>query len=334
LGLTTEVATFLTFTTGALCYWDYLPLAAALGVITTVLLSFKPEMHAFARRVTQEDMYATLEFAVITVVVLPVLPNQDFGPPPLDVFNPHEIWLIVILISGISFLGYILSKLLGSRQGIRLTGVLGGIISSTPVTFSFSRRSQEEEGLEKPFALAITVAWAITYLRVLVEVATLNRSLLEVLWPPMVAAAGVGLLYGGYLFLSQPTEEKGQIPFSNPFELQTALKFGLLYTVVLVISKVATTYGGDIGIYLSSFISGLPDADAVTLSMAQLTGTMEGASLSEVVGARAIVIGVMANTIAKGGIVLTLGSRKLRRVILPGLLLVLSTGIGVAFFLI
>jgi uncharacterized membrane protein (DUF4010 family) len=144
----------------------------------------------------------------------------------------------------------------------------------------------------------------------------------------MAVAAGVGLAYGAYLHFIQPTEEKGEVPFSNPFELETALKFGLLYALVLVISKTAETYTGDIGIYLTSFLSGLPDADAVTLSMAQLS---RGDGLSLMTAARAIVIGVMSNTVAKGGIVLAIGSRELRWAILPGFLLMLITGVGIAF---
>ncbi len=336
MGLTTEMATLLAFAAGALCYWSYLPLAAAVGVAATVLLSLKPEMHAFAQRITREDIYATLKFAVITVIVLPLLPDRGFGPPPLDVVNPHEIWLMVVLISGISFLGYVLIKLVGPRQGISLTGLLGGLVSSTPVTLSFSERSQKEKELGKPFALAIVVAWSMTYLRVLVEVATLNGQLLRKLWPPMIAASLVGLAYGAYLYLSQPTREEGEVPFSNPFELGTALKFGLLYAVVLVVSKAAGVYTGDAGVYLSSFIAGLPDADAVTLSIAQLTGRAGGqaeAGLTVTTGARAIVIGAMANTLAKGGIVLGTGAAELKRAILPGMVLMLITGAGVAFLM-
>lgn len=329
-GLTTEMATLLAFAAGSLCYWDYLPLAAAIGVATTVILSLKPEMHAFAQRITREDVYATLKFAVITVIVLPLLPNRGYGPAPLDVINPYQIWLMVVLISGISFMGYVLIKLVGPRQGISLTGLLGGIISSTPVTLSFSQRSQEEDELAKPFALAITVAWAMTYLRVLAEVATLNSQLLRRLWPPMAAASLAGLAYGVYLYFSQPTKEEGEVPFSNPFELGTALKFGLLYAVVLVVSKAADVYAGDAGVYISSFLSGLPDVDAVTLSMAQLSGREGG--LSATTGARAVVIGAMANTLAKGGIVVATGSPGLRRAILPGVLLMLATGVGFAFF--
>jgi len=327
-GLTTEIATLLTILAGALCYWDYLALAAAIAVVTTALLSLKPEMHAFAQRITREDVYATLKFAVVTVIILPVLPNQTYGWPPLDVLNPYEIWLMVVLISGISFLGYVLIKLVGPRQGISLTGVLGGLISSTPVTLSFTQRSHKEKELAKPFALAITVAWAMTYLRVMVEVATLNASLLSRLWLPLLAAAMVGLAYSAYLYLQQRTDEEEEITYSNPFELGTALKFGLLYAVVLLISKAAQVYLGDVGVYLSSFISGLPDADAVTLSMAQLS---KGGGLTVTTAARAVVLGVTANTTAKGIIVLGGGSSRLRRAIMPGLVLMLAAGIGVAF---
>jgi uncharacterized membrane protein (DUF4010 family) len=331
VGLTTETAALLTFGVGVLCYWEFLALAAAIGVAMMVLLSLKPEMHAFAQRITREDIYATLKFAIITVIVLPVLPNQGFGPAPLDVLNPRDIWLMVVFISGISFLGYILIKLVGPRQGITLTGLLGGIVSSTPLTLSFSKRSQDEEALAKPFALAITVAWAVTYLRVMVEVATLNLPLLQTLWPSMVAAAVAGLAYGVYLYVSQPSKEKEEASYSNPFELGPALKFGLLYAVVLVVTKAAEVYVGDVGVYLSSFISGLTDVDAITLSMARLSKAEGGLSLTT--GSRAIVVGVMANTLAKGGIVLVAGARALRRAIIPGLLLMLVVGIGFAFLL-
>jgi len=331
VGLTTEMATLLTFAAGALCYWDYLALAAAVGVVTTVLLSSKPEMHAFADRITREDVYATLKFAFITAIVLPVLPDRGFGPPPLDVVNPYEIWLMVVLISGISFLGYVMIKMLGPRQGITLTGLLGGIVSSTPVTLSFSERSQKEEKLARAFALAITVAWSMSYLRILAEVAALNVQLLHRLWPPMLAAAAVGLAYSGYLYLSQSTRDEGAVAFRNPFELSTALKFGVLYAVVLVISKAAEVYAGDAGVYVSSFLAGLPDVDAVTLSMAQLTRAEGG--LAPVTGARAIVIGAMANTLAKGGIVVGTGSRRLRRAILPSVVLMLTAGTVVAFLI-
>lgn len=331
VGLTTETAALLTVIAGALCYWGHLGLAVAIGVATTVLLSLKMEMDVFVRRITREDVYATLKFAVITAIVLPVLPNQSLGAPPLDVLNPYKIWLMVVFISGISFLGYVLVKVVGSRQGIGLTGLLGGMVSSTAVTLSFAQRSQREAELAKPFALAITVAWTVMFSRVVVEVAALNRALLRVLWLPMAASAVVGLAYGVYLYFSQRTDEEGEVVFSNPFELGPAVKFGLLYAVVLLVSKAAQMYLGNTGVYLSSVVAGLADVDAITLSMAELSRAAGGVSL--ITAQRAIVLAAMSNTVVKGSIVLTSGSPALRRALWPGFALMLVTGIGVAFLI-
>jgi uncharacterized membrane protein (DUF4010 family) len=331
LGLTTEVSALVTILAGALCYWEYLALAAAIAVVTTVLLSLKLEMRTFARRLTREDLYATLKFAVITAIVLPVLPNQAFGPPPLDVLNPYKIWLMVVLISGISFLGYVLIKVVGSRQGIGLTGLLGGLVSSTAVTLSFAQRSQEESELAKPFALAITVAWTVMFSRILVEVAVLNLRLLSVLWVSMAAAGVAGLAYCVYLYFSQRTDKEGDVSLSNPFELGPAIKFGLIYAAILLFSKAAQTYLGETGVYLSSIVAGLTDVDAITLSLAQLSQEPGGVEVST--AARAIVLAAMSNTAVKGGIVLVSGAPALRRTLLPGFLLILVTAIGVAFLI-
>ncbi len=329
VGLTTETAALLTGIIGALCYWNYLSLAVALAVVTTVLLSLKLETDRLVRRITREDVYATLKFAVITAIVLPVLPNRTYGSPPWDVLNPYKIWLMVVFISGISFLGYVLVKVVGPRQGIGLTGLLGGLVSSTAVTLSFSQRSQDEPELAKPFALAITVAWTVMFSRVVVEVAALNVDLLKLFWMPMAASAAVGLAYCVYLYFSQRTDEEGEMDFSNPFELRPAVKFGLIYGVILLVSKAAQMYLGNTGVYLSSVVAGLTDVDAITLSMAELSRTGGGLSLST--GARAIVLAAMSNTAVKGSIVLSGGSPALRRALWPGFVLMLVAGIGVAF---
>ncbi len=331
VGLTTEVAVVLTIIAGALCYWNHLGLAVALAVVTTVLLSIKMEMDTFVRRITREDVYATLKFAVITAIVLPVLPNQSFGPPPWDVLNPYKIWLMVVLISAISFLGYVLVKVVGSKQGIGLTGLLGGMVSSTAVTLSFSERSQKDTELAKPFALAITVAWTVMFSRVVVVVALLNKDLLKAFWMPMAASAAVGLAYCVYLYISQHgDDEEGGVDFSNPFELGPAVKFGLIYGVILLISKAAQMYLPAAGIYLASIVAGLTDVDAITLSMAELSRT---GGLEMSTAARAVVLAAMSNTVVKGGIVMSSGSSALRKAFLPGFILMLVTGIGVSFLI-
>ncbi|MCP4542477.1 MAG: MgtC/SapB family protein [Chloroflexi bacterium] len=332
LGLTTETASLLTIIAGALCYWDYLGLAVALAVVTTVLLSLKMEMDTFVQRITRDDVYAVLKFAVITAIVLPVLPNQPFTDiEPWDVLNPYKIWLMVVLISAISFLGYVLVKMVGSKQGIGLTGLLGGMVSSTAVTLSFTERSQKETELAKPFALAIMVAWTVMFSRVVIVVAVLNSDLLKAFWMPMAASVVVGLAYCAYLYFSQRTDEEGGMDFSNPFELGPAVKFGLIYGVILLISKAAQMYLPAAGIYLASIVAGLTDVDAITLSMAELSNT---GGLEMSTAARAIVLAAMSNTVVKGGFVMWKGSSTLRKALLPGFILMLVVGIGVAFLLI
>ncbi|MFQ5569262.1 MAG: MgtC/SapB family protein [Rhodothermales bacterium] len=332
MGLTTEVAALIIVLAGALCYWDQLALAAALAVATTVLLALKLQTQTLVRNITREDVYATLTFAVITVVVLPVLPRQSFGPPPFDVLVPYKIWLMVVFISGISFLGYVLIKIVGARRGVGLTGLLGGLASSTAVTLSFSQRSRTLEGFAKPFALAILLAWSVMFVRVMVEVAALNGPLLRIVWIPMTAGTLVSFAYCGYLYFSQGLEkQEEQDDFKNPFELGPALTFGLIYAVILLAANAAQMYLGNTGVYLSSIASGLADVDAITLSMAELS--KEGGDLDLHTAARAIVLAAASNTVVKGGIVLSAGSVALRKVILPGLIATLATAIGVVFLL-
>ena len=326
-GLTTEVSALVTFMVGALCYWDYLPLAVASAVAMTLLLSLKPEIRSLAYNLTQEDIYATLKFAVVSAIVLPVLPNQAFGP--LDVLNPYKIWLMVVFISGISFLGYLLMKIVGPEQGIGLTGLLGGIASSTATTMSFSRRSHQDRELAKPFAMAIMIAWTVMFIRVLIVVGALSLSLLRSLWMPITASVLVGVAYCAYLYLAQRTDEKGQIEYSNPFELGPALTFGLLYAVMLVISKATEIYLGNTGLYISSVVAGLTDVDAISLSLVNLYSAPQGISLAT--ASRAIVLASISNTAVKGGIVLSTGTSELRRAIWPGFVLMIGAALGVAF---
>ena len=330
IGMTTEVAGVVVILAGAMAYWGQVALAVALGVITTALLSFKLELHTFVKRLTREDIVAALKFALITAIVLPVLPNEPIAAtPPFDVLNPYKIWLMVVLISGISFLGYVLIKLVGSRQGIGLTGLLGGLVSSTAVTLSFSQRSQKDSQMAKPFALAIMVAWTVMFARVLLEVAAVNASLLARLWLPIVAAAVVGLAYCGYLYFAPHGNDQEEVAVANPFELGPAITFGLLYGVILLAGRAAQFYLGDVGVYASSILSGLVDVDAITLSMSELN---RSGNLAAQTAVRAIVLATMSNTVVKGGIVLTSGSASLRRVFLPGFLLILVTGTVLAFF--
>lgn len=332
IGLTSEIAAIMVVLIGAFCYWNEMALAAALAVATTVLLAIKLQMQSLVQTITKEDIYATLKFAVITLIILPVLPQQSYGPPPFDVLVPHKIWLMVVFISGISFLGYVLIKVVGTRRGVGLTGLLGGLASSTAVTLSFSQRSRSIEGLAKPFAFAILIAWCVMFIRVMVEVAVINAPLLNIVWIPMTAALVVCFVYCAYLYFTQSAEKQEEHDdFKNPFELGPAITFGLLYAVILLVANAARMYLGDAGVYLSSIASGVADVDAITLSMAELS--RDEANLDMETAARAIVLAATSNTIVKGGIVLSTGSKSLRKVILPGLIATLVTAVGVVFLL-
>jgi uncharacterized membrane protein (DUF4010 family) len=329
IGLTSEIAAVSVFLIGGLCYWASLEVAAALGVGTAVLLSLKVGVRRFVGRITEQDVLATLKFAVITAIVLPLLPNRTFGPAPLDVLNPQNVWLMVVFISAISFVGYVLIKLVGARRGVGLTGLLGGLVSSTAVTLSFTQRSRGHAGLAEPFALAITVAWTMMFARVLIEAAVLNGELLSELWVPMAGAGGIGLAYCGYLFFFAKEKAAGEdVTLKAPFELGPALKFAVAYAAILVASRGAQMVLGDPGVYVSAVASGLADVDAITLSLARMAkaGTVEIGTAS-----RAIVLAAMVNTSVKGGIVFALGALSLRKSILPALGLILAAGLGLSY---
>ncbi len=327
VGITSEVASVITIGIGVLCYQGHLILGIALGITTMVILSIKLETDQLARALTRDDVIAALQMAVISAIILPVLPNESFLPPPFDVLNPFKIWLMVVFISGINFLGYVAIKIVGPEQGIGITGLLGGMVSSTAVTLSFSERSNREPDLSKPFVLAITVAWTVMFARVLMEVGVVNASLLREVWLPITLAGLIGLSYCVYLFFIQRTGEKGDVQFSNPFDLMSAIKFGLLYALVLLISRTAQMYLGDTGLYLSSILSGGADVDAITLTMAELSrsGVMEMDK-----AALAIVLATMSNTLVKGGIALLAGSVTLRKSLVPVILMILIGGLGSA----
>lgn len=329
IGLTSEVAALITILIGGICYLHSVEFAVALGVVTTVLLAVKWELRQFVKVITQDDVFATLQFAVITAIVLPILPDKAFGPPPLNVLNPYQVWKMVVFISGINFLGYILVKVVGPKKGIGLSGLLGGLASSTATTLSFSQRSQTQESLDKPFAVAIIAGWVLMFFRVIVEVAVVNNRLLPEIWPVMTAMGFSGLLYALYLYLSQSAVDEEELNLSNPFELGPAIKFGLIFALVLFVTKAAEVYIGEKGLYFTSFLAGLADVDAITLSIADLTKSGQGIALST--GRTAIILAAISNTAAKGVLVFSLGSRSLRKYIWPVMVIMLAIGLVFIF---
>ncbi len=176
-GITTEVSALLAFLLGFLCVRGHVAIAAGLAVASGAVLALKDWLHRLARRIETADVEATLKFAIVSLIILPLVPNQNFGPAPLDVINPYKIWLMVVLISGLNFASYLLVKMVGAEHGIGLTGLLGGLVSSTAVTLGFAQRSRNEPSQASPLALGILVAWTVMFVRVVVMVAAVNRDL-------------------------------------------------------------------------------------------------------------------------------------------------------------
>ena len=194
IGATTEISLLLTFFIGSLCAWDQVGVAGAVAVAAMLLLALKGWLHNLAKRIEPSDVEATLKFAIITLIILPLVPDTNFGPTGLEVINPYKTWLMVVLIAGLNFFGYILVKVVGREHGLGITGLLGGLVSSTAVTLSFSQRSRVEPGLAPVLALAILLAWTVMFFRVVVEVGVVNLSLAKDLALGMVIMGGVSLV--------------------------------------------------------------------------------------------------------------------------------------------
>lgn len=334
IGITTELTALLAFLLGALCVWGELGLAAALAVASALLLTLKNWLHQVAERIELADVEATLKFAVITVIILPLLPNENYGPPPLDVINPYKIWLMVVLISGLNFVSYILVKVLGQEHGIGLTGILGGLVSSTAVTLGFSQRSKQEPAMVSAFALGILLAWTVMFFRVLAAVAVVNVDLAQRLGIGIGIMAVVSLAICGFLWWRERAKKSHDTASvksgNNPFELGEAIKFGLMFGLITFIAKAAQEYLGSAGLYLAGALAGLTDVDAISLSMANLALTdPESAGIA----ARTILIAVISNTLVKSGMIVSLAHPDLRARMVPFTGLVLASG-GAAVFLI
>lgn len=330
-GITSEAAFLLSFMLGALSLTEHViePLSrkvfvvSAVAVVATALLSSKPRIHPLAQRISAADISGTLEFLVLAVIVVPLLPDEQVGP--LQTLNPHDIGLFVILISALSFVGYAGIRLLGPERGLGLTGIVGGLVSSTAVTLSLAGRAREREDLQESASLAVILASTIMFVRVIVIVAIVNGSLLGRVLPPMLAAAAAGVGASLLLWLRSRRVKRpaGAIAFSNPFELGRALGFALLFAIVLVGTKAAAVYLGDAGTYAAGLLAGTTDVDAITLSMA---GLAEG-PVTPAVAATTIFLGAGSNTLVKGLLALFLGGWRFGRYVLAGQLAMLLAGV-------
>jgi uncharacterized membrane protein (DUF4010 family) len=324
LGYTTVAAALLVYTLGAVVFHQwYLP-AVMVAALTILILGLKRPIHAWTRHFTEEDIRSTLQFIAVTGVILPLVPNRGFGP--MEAINPYSLWLMVVLISGLGFVGYILIRLLGARSGVVLAGLVGGLASSTATTLAFSRSSRQLPQLSPGFALAIVLACTVMLGRVLVIIGVIHAPLVAQLWLPFLIMALPGCGYALF-FLGIQSRQSTSSPtpeLSNPLGFATALKFALIYGLVTFLVKaVGETELADKGLLVVGFLSGLTDLDAIALS---LTNEVKDGGVVASMAARAIVIAAIANTLLKAGLAVVLGDRSLRGPILLTLGLTVVAG--------
>lgn len=313
-GITSEVALLLTFLLGCLSTADGLAgplkerllLCAALAVAVTALLSYKDPLHALVSRISRDDLYATVKFGILALVVLPLLPNGDYGP--FRALNPARIGLFVVLIAATSFCGYVAVRILGPGRGLGITGLIGGFVSSTAIAVSFSQRAGRQPAAARACAMGIILASTIMGLRVVGLVAITNPSLVRLTAVPLGALSLAGAGAGMLLYLRSRRESVGAdtVQFSNPFELGSALKFGVLLTFVLVAVKAAIRFWGERGSYVAALLAGTVDVDAITLSFAR----MAPAELTRREAAVGIFLACVSNTVVKAAIAVILGGWK------------------------
>jgi len=324
--ITGMIGMLLTFCFGAIAVAVDPVMAAAAAVITAIVLDSKEEIHGWVNRLKEHELDAGLKLLLISVVMLPLLPNQPFGPG--GVLNPREIWWMVVMIASISFVGYFAMKLAGTRKGILFTSLFAGLSSSTALTLHFSRQSARNPELSGQLAAGILIACGTMFPRILAYCFVINRDLMpSLIWPVLVMTAllyiPAGLIwkhYGDHQTISSPPLNQ------NPLDLTSALVFGALLTAILLLGELLTTWLGDTGIYVLAASSGIADVDAITLSLTRMS-TDQLAINTAVIG---IVIAAATNNMVKAGMTWVIGQRQMGWLVGIPMVLSLVAGMTVA----
>jgi uncharacterized membrane protein (DUF4010 family) len=313
-GTTTVVALLLSYGLGAMIWFGLSTLAVMLAIGITTLLYFKPELRGFSQRLTRRDLVAVLQFSVLTFIVLPILPNQDFGP--YNAFNPHQAWLMVVLISGISLAGYAALHVAGTRYGAPLLGFLGGVVSSTATTMIYAKHGKANQSMTQIAASVIVIASVVVLLRLLVVSSVVAYGALPELIPVFAGGLLTGIIVSIYAWKKTSKVTELYIPeTSNPAELHTAIGFGLLYVVILLGSAWMADLAGSQGLYAVALVSGLTDVDAITLSSLRLFNLGQLSDHQTVIS---IAIAFLSNLAFKFGMVVFIGGRALARQVAIG----------------
>jgi uncharacterized membrane protein (DUF4010 family) len=326
LGLTTEVAGICVCLLGGMTMIGYPELAVVLGIVVTAVLAYKEPMHGMVSKLDRDDIFAGVRLLIASFIVLPLLPRRPLDP--WGALNPYSLWLLVILISSLSLIGYVATRWLGPGKGAALTGLSGGLVSSTAVTLTFARTSRDGRGAPTMLATGILLAWGVMFVRVVVEVAVVYPPLVYQVVGPFLMMGAAGLAAALYFYRQGPAaaghQQAGQeVPLKNPFSLTGAAKFAVFFAGVLLVVKLVEDRFSSEGLYLVAAVAGLTDVDAITLSMARYaqTGGQPGIAVT------AITIAALTNTVVKCAMVAVLGGRALRVRLVPSTLVIIVMGL-------
>jgi uncharacterized membrane protein (DUF4010 family) len=320
-GVTSLVAALLTFVLGALAVHGETLVAVACAVVATLLLNQKPLLHRWVNALRPEELRAGIKLLLISAVMLPVLPNARYGP--WEALNPYAIWWMVVLIAAISFVGYFAVKLGGARNGVLFTGLFGGLASSTATTLHFARLGRREPGMAPALAAGILLACGTMMPRMLLVASVLNPALFAMLLPPVLAMALVSYAPVVFYLRRKPDDEHGMSsPVDNPLELRTALTFGALLALVMLLGRALQDYFGDAGVLVLAAVSGITDVDAIVLSLARMSQD----DLGMRVAVTGMVIAAAANNLTKGAMASAIAGRPVA--LRAGLPLFASAAVG------
>jgi uncharacterized membrane protein (DUF4010 family) len=304
---TTEVAAVVVVATGFLAGIGWTQLSSGIVAIAALLLIEKSSLHAFVGRIDDDELRAAARFAVMAVVVLPLLPTGPFER--LGGIKPQELWLLVLFFSGISFAGYLARRIIGSAQGYPWAGVLGGMVSSTVVTFTFARLSRSMPSLSRSLAIGAIGACTMVFPRVLIATVVLSPGVARWLAPLTAVALAIGAIVFVVFLRRSSTETDGVGEARNPLQIGPALQMALTFQFVLFAVQLVQRWFGDVGLLVSGAVLGLTDVDALTLSMARGTAT----GIDPLLAARAITVGILANCALKAALAIGLGTMPFRR---------------------
>ncbi len=312
-GLTTEIALLVMFAVGAVTMLGNWLVAVVIAGSVMVLLQGKKPLHGMVHKIGENDLREIARLVLIGLVILPVLPNRSFGYA--GILNPFAIWLMVVLIVGISLVAYLMSKFLSPSRGAAVAGILGGLISSTATTASVARRSRDAPGHAPAFVAITLISAAVVFVRVMVEVMLVGPGMIRTMLPPlgaMLALAAIVGLVAWRVALKSDLQPAAEAP---PSELKGAIMFGLVYVLVLFAVSFAKEHFGHAGLFTVAAISGLTDMDAITLSTASLA---QAGQLDPSTGWRVILTGGMANLLFKAALAAGLGAPAYRRHVMLG----------------